>query len=190
MFFRNNLKLSRFAVLAIVLFMFQQGRAEDQAVPLLKAGDRIIGLKLALGSVFGSNIGFVVNGEYGFKDNVIKIEGLPNSLGLGGSFGYSSYSEFEPLWGNYSYQNYLLLGSAFWHVDFFNRQNIDTYCVANLGLNIDVTSKPGSLAPGRSSAYGGIVFGLALGGRYYYASIGSRTGNRIRNGKFTPGNRL
>ncbi len=118
MFFRNNLKLSRFAILAILLLTIQPGKAQNRAVPLLKAGDRIIGLKLALGSVFGSNVGFVVNSEYGFKDNVFKIEGLPNSLGIGGSFGYSSYSEFVPLWGNYSYQNYLLLGSAFWHVDF------------------------------------------------------------------------
>ncbi|RLB64535.1 MAG: hypothetical protein DRH04_11385 [Deltaproteobacteria bacterium] len=154
-----------------VLCMFFAGssaKAEDNTLLSFQNGDRIFGIKIALGSVFGSKTGFVVSGEYVLKDNFIRIEGLPNSLGVGGSLGYSSFTEFVFPWGDYSYQNYLFLGSAFWHVNVLRQEKIDTYLRANLGVNINTSSKPGSSAPGRDSTYGGLVFGLSLGGRYYF----------------------
>ena len=157
------------ASIALMIFIaFNSLQAGDDVPAAFKQGDRLMGLKLALGSVFGSRAGFVVSGEYGLKDHFIKIEGLPNSLGIGGSFGYSSFTEFVFPWGNYFYQNYLFLGSAFWHVDVFEKRQIDTYLRANLGINIDASSSPGAGAPGRDSTYGGLVFGLSLGGRYYF----------------------
>lgn len=156
------------AILLTVLIVANPLEAGDNIPAAFKQGDRLLGMKLALGSVFGSRIGFVISGEYGLKDNLIKINGLPNSLGVGGSFGYSAFTEFVFPWGDYSYQNYLFLGSAFWHVDVFKRPKIDTYLKANLGINIDSSSKPGAGAPGHDSTYGGLVFGISLGGRYYF----------------------
>ncbi len=152
----------------VLFFFFGNAWAKEQAPLSFTQGDRIVGMKLALGSVFGSTTGLVVSGEYGLKSCFLDIKGLPNSLGIGGSFGYSSFFEFVFPWGNYFYRNYLFLGSAFWHVDIFKQKKIDTYLRANLGLNLDVITKPAPNAPGIESTYGGLVFGLSLGGRYYF----------------------
>ncbi len=163
------MKRMLFLILGFMIVPLGMLKASDDNVPYaFNRGEKLLGVKMALGAVYGSKIGFVVSGEYGYADMFIRIKGLPNGLGLGGSFGYSSFTEFVFPWGNYSYQNYLLLGSAFWHIDVFRNRKVDTYFRVNLGLNFDSYSSPGFGAPGRDSTYGGLVFGLSLGGRYYF----------------------
>ena len=157
--------LSIFAIFNLSHAQYQLMGGEG--APGLKQGDIIVGGKLALGSVYGANVGFIASGEYGIKQGFLNIPKFPASLGVGASIGYSSYS-VDTFWGDYDYSNYLILGAGYWHVALIPRDNVDTYLVVNLGFNIDTVSKPSSNAPGRDSSDGGVVFGSGIGIKYYF----------------------
>ncbi len=136
----------------------------------ISQGDIILGGKLALGAVYGTWLGYIVSGEYGFKDNLIPIPNFPNSLGIGGSIAYSGYSS-DVAWGNKKYTtkyaNYVFLASGFWHVDLLKNPQFDTYAIANVGFNIDTISKPEDYQ-GDIDSYGGLVWGISAGARYFF----------------------
>jgi len=158
------MRKSGFFVLLILLLNLTSLKARQT---VFNKGDKLVGARLALGSVFGSNSGIILNGEYGLKDNPLKLQGVPNMLGLGLSLSYSSYI-FQNSYGNYEYSNYLVSAALIWHLDIFKRPNIDTYSSFNLGLNTDTSTRPNK-APARSNSYSGLMWGLALGGRYAFS---------------------
>jgi len=145
------------------------GVMDGPGAPALKKGDVIVGGKLALGAVYGASVGYVVSGEYGFKDGFLSLPNFPASLGLGVSLGYSSYSD-DYYWGTWTYRNILILGSGYWHVDLFKKEQFDTYAVVNVGFNVATSSwdsKYSDYKPS-SSSNGGLVFGTGVGMRYYF----------------------
>ena len=140
-----------------------------EGAPALQKGDIIVGGKLALGAVYGANVGFIAGAEYGFKQGFLNIPKFPASLGIGGSIGYSGYSKNYAHWGDYSYSNFLILGSGYWHVDLLKKKEVDTYVVLNLGFNITSVDAPNiANAPDYDSTDGGLVFGTGIGIKYYF----------------------
>lgn len=164
--------MKRMIVFFSVVFMFSMAHAElmgGPGAPALSKGDIIVGGKLALGAVYGANVGFIASGEYGFKQGFLNIPKFPASLGIGGSIGYSGYSEDYAYWGEYSYSNFLILGAGYWHVDLLKKKAVDTYVVLNLGYNITSVDIPNvSNAPDYDSTDGGLVFGTGIGIKYYF----------------------
>lgn len=136
--------------------------------PALQKGDIIVGGKLALGAVYGANVGLIASGEYGFKQGFLNIPNFPASLGIGGSIGYSGYTKSYGIYGDYNYTNFLILGSGYWHVDLLKKKEVDTYVVLNLGFNVSSFSSSVSNAPDYDSSYGGVVLGTGIGIKYYF----------------------
>ncbi len=165
--------------LAFIL-MFAQARAglmDPPGSPELSKGDMIFGAKVALGNVYGSSVGLVLDFEYGVKEGFLNIPDFPASLGLGATIGYSSYTEKflyklprDPDYklGKYTYKNYLFLGSLYYHIDLFKEPDVDPYVVVHIGFNIDAEDKP-LASPSQDNRYSGPVWGSAVGFRYYYS---------------------
>jgi len=142
------------------------GVMDGPGAPALSKGDIIIGGKLALGAVYGANYGFIASGEYGVKEGFLSIPNFPTSLGVGASLGYSSYTD-KYFTAEYTYSNYLILGFGAWHIDLMKKPEVDTYVIANVGFNFDSFDGPGNTEDFVDS-YGGFVFGLGAGIRYYF----------------------
>jgi len=143
-----------FAALLLGLFSTTQAQLMGgPAAPGLHKGDIIVGGKLALGSVYGANVGFIANAEYGLKEGFLAPPKFNTSLGVGATLGYSSYSDF----GDYS--DILLLAAAYWHINLIKNEQFDTYVVVNAGL--DINSTP-------SDTYYDPTGGAAIGIRYYF----------------------
>jgi len=154
-----------FSILSILVLVAQLQAGENTAI--IQPGEKVVGARLALGSVYGASAGVILTGEYGFKENLVNLNGIENNLGIGASFGYSGYSE-NYTYGKYSYSNILFLGSALWHVALLNDPRIDTYASLSLGWNIVTVSIPaGGLDYG--SSYGGLVWGTGIGARYHFS---------------------
>jgi hypothetical protein len=167
------MKRSMFVLFSLVLFTtVHAGVMDGPANPYLHKGDIIVGGKLALVGVYGAGAGFILNGEYGFKEGFLSIPNFPTSLGLGGSIGYSGYSEDYGAWGKYSYTNFLILVTGYYHVQLIKNAPIDTYAMLNVGVNIATASYDGSLngAPDVSNSDGGFTIGSGIGARYYFTN--------------------
>ncbi len=162
----------RYLTLFFVLFFVVSSYAGDSA--MIQQGDKVIGARLAMGSVYGAGSGLVLNGEYGFRNNLIDLGGTKNNLGVGASLGYSSYS-VAYAWGTYTYRNILLISSAIWHVDLLNDPKIDTYASLSMGWNLGTVSVP-SGGPNYSNTYNGIIWGTAVGARYQFTDKISAVG--------------
>jgi|GEM_PF-1140897 len=147
----------------------------EQGARHLSEGDVYVHGRLALGAVYGANVGFVAGGEYGLKEGFLNLGDFPASLGVGASLGYSSYTE-SYLFGEWNYTNILLLGSVYYHADVLDAEEIDTYVVLNLGLNIGSVSWEGSGTRDYGDSYGGIVAGSGLGARYFLSDNLAVTG--------------
>lgn len=167
-----------FSALLILTPTAHAGLMDGPGNPYLSNGDFIVGGKLALVGVYGSSVGFILNGEYGFKEGFLSIPNFPTSLGLGGSIGYSGYTESFGVYGDYSYTNFLILVTGYYHVHLLKNVPIDTYAMLNLGVNIASSSYKGNIAgaPSVSSSYGGLTFGSGIGARYYFTNKLSAVG--------------
>ncbi len=137
----------------------------------LSEGDIFVSGKLALGSVYGASSGIVVSGEYGFQEGFLNIGDFPASLGLGASLGFSSYTS-----AYWNYTNILVLGSAYYHADVVDMEELDTYLVLHLGLNVGTVSWDGPYATNQSRSSGGLVAGSGIGARYFLADNLAVTG--------------
>jgi len=153
-----------FSLLSIVLMFAHLQAGENTAI--IQPGERIVGARLALGSVYGASAGVIVSGEYGYKENLVNLNGIENNLGLGASIGYSGYSEKYSV-GTYSYSNILISGSALWHVALINDPRLDTYLTLNLGWNIVSVSIPTG-GPDYGTSYDGLVWGTGIGARFHF----------------------
>lgn len=164
----------------VCILTFTQARAglmDPPGAPGLSEGDMFFGAKVALGNVYGSSVGLVLDFEYGLKEGFLNIPDFPASLGVGATIGYSSYTEKflykEPRdqnykLGTYNFKNYLFLGSLYYHIDLFKEANVDPYAVLHIGFNIDSEDKP-LASPSQDNRYSGPVWGSAVGFRYHYS---------------------
>ncbi len=153
--------MKRFILIIAGLFLISNVYGGDA---LVHQGDKIVGGRLALGSVYGASAGVILSGEYGFKDQLFNLGDLNNTLGFGASLAYSGYSEF-----GYDYSNYLLLFSGIWHTDIFKNPKLDTYASLSLGYNFASVTIPSGKA-NRTNSFAGLVVGTALGMRYQLSS--------------------
>ncbi len=160
-------------VLTLIVFLLSSALfAQKKGAPLLKQGNIVVGGKLAIGAVYGASIGFLGSAEYGLKEGAINIGDAGSTIGIGGTIGYSSYSE---LFGYWDFTNILILVNGYWHVDFLKNPKIDTYFMVGLGYNAGSVSWDGPptyydyYKPSEPS-HGGIVFGTGIGCRYYFTS--------------------
>jgi hypothetical protein len=166
------MKQIMFILSALLIFTAtaNAGLMDGPGNPYLSNGDFVVGGKLAFVGVYGSNVGFILGGEYGFKEGFLSIPNFPTSLGLGGSIGYSSYTQSFVTLGEYSYTNFLILVTGYYHVHLLKNVPIDTYAMLNIGVNIASDSYEGNVAgaPKASSPHGGLTFGSGIGARYYF----------------------
>jgi len=167
-----------FSALLILTTTAHAGLMDGPGNPYLSNGDFVVGGKLALIGVWGANAGFVLGGEYGFKEGFLSIPNFPTSLGLGGSIGYSGYTQSFVTIGDYSYTNFLILITGYYHVHLLKNVPIDTYAMLNIGVNIASSSYEGNLpnAPKSSNPHGGLTFGSGIGARYYFTNKLSAVG--------------
>lgn len=131
---------------------------------LINKGDQYAGAKLALGSVAGSSWGLVGSYEMGLQENI----------GVGGSIGYSGYSEdFNGGFyaGTWSYTNILIMGTGTYHIDLLKDEKLDTWGALNIGYNVatvswEFTKNTFNLAEPAAASAGGFVVGLSANARY------------------------
>ena len=152
------------AILFIIVFatsmIFAQG-----ALP--SKGDKFVGAKIGLGS-YGAGVGFGGGFEMILQEDFLNLGDIPGALGVGGSFGYSSYT--SGYYGyNWKYTNMVFLASVFYHADVLKNEKIDTYAKFSLGYNAGKVKYDGLDGYDyRTPTYGGVVTGSAVGARYFF----------------------
>ncbi len=150
---------------ALILFFSQS--VYSQGAPLINEYDMIAGGKVALGAVYGASFGVVADFEYGYRDDFLNIGDKPATLGFGGSFGYSSYTE-NFLGGSWSYTNIILIASAYYHANVLNIDKLDTYVKAGLGFNFGGVTYSGPYSGLYSEpTVAFLTIESGLGARYY-----------------------
>ena len=151
------------AILFILVFatsmIFAQG-----AIP--GKGDKFVGAKIGLGS-YGAGIGFGGGFEMILQEDFLNLGDIPGALGVGGSFGYSSYK--SGYYGyNWKYTNMVFLASVYYHADVLKNEKIDTYVKFSVGYNAGKVKYDGLEGYDyRTPTYGGVVTGSAVGARYF-----------------------
>jgi len=173
------MRRSLLVVLSLILFStLNAGVMDGPGNPHLSNGDFIVGGKVALIGVYGANVGLILGGEYGLKEGFLSIPNFPTSLGIGGSIGYSSFSKNYPPDGPWSFTNFLITATGYYHVQLVKNQPIDTYALFNVGINITTDKYDGSFSNvrDRTSGEGGLKFGTGVGARYYFTKKLSAVG--------------
>ncbi|MFC1785456.1 hypothetical protein ACFL0J_07515 [Candidatus Neomarinimicrobiota bacterium] len=152
------------AILFIIFFastmIFAQGALPNK-------GDKFVGGRIGLGS-YGAGVGFGGGFEMILQEDFLNLGDIPASLGVGGSFGYSTYK--SGYYGyNWKYTNMVFLASVFYHADVLKNEKIDTYVKFSLGYNAGKVKYEGisGVTDYRSPTYGGVVTGSAIGARYF-----------------------
>ncbi|NHZ84861.1 MAG: hypothetical protein GWP19_03155 [Planctomycetia bacterium] len=151
------------AILFIIVFassmIFAQGALPNK-------GDKFVGGRIGLGS-YGAGVGFGGGFEMILQEDFLNLGDIPASLGVGGSFGYSTYKSG---WSGYDwkYTNMVFLASVFYHADVLKNEKLDTYVKFSLGYNAGKVKYDGPSGYDYSSpSYGGVVTGSAIGARYF-----------------------
>lgn len=155
-----------FSILTMLIFS-QSGFSQETY-----KGMKLIGPRLALGSVYGASTGFGGQFEIGVNDNFIDLgEDIPTWLGIGASFMYSSYSDNYLLFTNekFTYTNIVILGSGFFHADVLKQKNLDTYLMFSVGINAGSVKYSGSQGNVALPSFGSFVIGAGAGARYYFS---------------------
>jgi hypothetical protein len=113
-------------ILFIIIFVSSMVFAQSA---ILQKGDKIVGGQLAIDDAGGADLGFQGTFELGVMNNLLNNEGMPTSLGVGGTVGFSSsdhtYGSFTTL---------VLGGNGYFHIDILGMDNLDTYIMAMLGF--------------------------------------------------------
>ena len=152
------------AILFIIAFastmIFAQG-----AIP--SKGDKFVGARIGLGS-YGAGVGFGGGFEMALQDDFLNLGDIPGALGVGVSFGYSTYTSGYYS-GHWKYTNIVILGDLFYHADVLKNEKIDTYVKFSLGYNAGKVKYDGVYEDYYSTpTYGGVVTGSAIGARYFF----------------------
>ncbi len=150
------------AILFIIVFASSTVFAQS-AIP--QKGDKIVGVMLAIDDAGGADLGFQGTFELVLLNNLINNEGMPNSLGAGGTIGFSSSDH------NYGSFTTLAFGvNGYFHVDILGMDNLDTYVMAMLGfyrMSWNFDSEFDFLEMDNSET--DTNFDIYLGARYYFS---------------------
>jgi len=118
--------MKKIILILTILFLFSTAQAQlmgGPGAPALSKGDIIVGGKLALGGVYGTNVGFIASGEYGFKEGFLAPPKFNTSLGIGANLAFSS-------------GHVAILGAGYWHINLIKKPQFDTYVVITAGIDI------------------------------------------------------
>jgi len=158
------------AIVIVALFTLSSMNAQESEFTL---GSKVLSLGIGIGnslysgSYYSSGVPPIsFSYEQAIKDEILE-KGV---IGIVGSISYNSYkyrytySTYEYGW---NYSNIILAVGGTFHYPLLDK--LDTYGVLALGYNISTTKEYGDI-PGTdfSSSSGGVVFGIYVGGRYYF----------------------
>jgi hypothetical protein len=158
------------AILIGVLFTLSTLNAQESEFTL---GAKVLSLGIGIGnslysgSYYSSGVPPIsFSYEQAIKDEILE-KGV---IGIVGSISYNSYkyrytySTYDYGW---NYSNIILAVGGTFHYPLLDK--LDTYGVLALGYNIATTKDVGNYPSGvTSSSSGGFVFGIYVGGRYYF----------------------
>lgn len=161
-------KLFAFAIAA--LFSFSALQAQES---MFNLGDNVISLGIGIGNTLYSGSYYSsgvpplsLSFEHAIKDEILE-KGV---IGIVGSIGYNSYKYRYNSFGydyGWNYSNIVLAVGGTFHYPLLNK--LDTYGAIALGYNIATSKEYGDFPDGDySSTSGGFVFGIYVGGRYYF----------------------
>jgi hypothetical protein len=159
----SHIKRVIFTLLFVSLAVFSFGQGAG-AARHMKKGENVVGAKLALGGVYGADLGFAANFEHGFQEGFLDMKEYGSTLGLGGSIGYSSYT--SDFFGEWTFSSLIFLGTAYWHLDLFQVPELDTYSSFSLGY-VSFSSEGPNGIDYNFTDYGGVTWGFGAGFRYY-----------------------
>ncbi len=159
------------AILIVAIFVLPTLNAQESEFNL---GTKVLSLGIGIGNSLYSGA-YYTSGvppisfsyEQAIKDDVLE-KGV---IGIVGSIGYNSY-KYRTTYGGYdygwNYSNIVIAAGGTFHYPLLDK--LDTYGVLALGYNISSSKEYGNYWPGEdySSSSGGFVFGIYVGGRYYF----------------------
>jgi len=158
-------------VLIAALFTLSTLNAQESEFIL---GSKVLSLGIGIGNTLYSGTGssggvppITFSYEQAIKDEVLE-KGV---IGIVGSIGYNSYKYRATYLGSdwgYNYSNIVIAVGGTFHYPLLDK--LDTYGAIGLGYNISTAKEYGNYYPGAdySSSSGGFVFGIYVGGRYYF----------------------
>lgn len=158
------------AIVVVALFTLTAIKAQESEFNL---GSQVISLGIGIGntlysgSYYSSGVPPIsLSYEHGIVENVLE-KGV---IGLVGSIGYNSYKYRYTYVGydyGWNYSNIVIAVGGTFHYPLLDK--LDTYGAIALGYNIATAKEYGTI-PGDdfSSSSGGVVFGIYVGGRYYF----------------------
>ncbi len=158
------------AILIVALFTLSTLNAQESEFIL---GSKVLSLGIGIGNTLYSG-SYYTSGvppisfsyEQAIKDEILE-KGV---IGIIGSIGYNSYKYRYTYTGyeyGYNYSNIVISAGGTFHYPLLDK--LDTYGVIGLGYNISTFKEVGDFPSGvTSSSSGGFVFGIYVGGRYYF----------------------
>lgn len=160
-----------FTVLIAALFTLPTLIAQESEFVL---GSKVLSLGIGIGNTLYSGSYYssgvpplTFSYEQAIKDDVLE-KGV---IGIVGSIGYNSYKYRASYLGSdygWNYTNIVIAVGGTFHYPLLDK--LDTYGAIGLGYNISSSKEHGDFWPGSdlSSTSGGVVFGIYVGGRYYF----------------------
>jgi hypothetical protein len=159
------------AILITALFTLSILNAQESEFTLgskvLSAGIGI-GNTLYSGSYYSSGVPPI---SFSYEQAIVDEILEKGVIGIVGSIGYNSY-KYRATYSGYdygwNYSNIVIAVGGTFHYPLLDK--LDTYAALGLGYNISTSKEYGNYWPGDdfSSSSGGFVFGIYVGGRYYF----------------------
>jgi hypothetical protein len=158
-------------VLIATLFTLTTLNAQESEFTL---GSKVLSLGIGIGNTLYSGSYYsggvppiTFSYEQAIKDDILE-KGV---IGIVGSIGYNSYKYRATYLGSdwgWNYTNIVIAVGGTFHYPLLDK--LDTYGGIGLGYNISTSKEYGNYYPGNdfSSSSGGFVFGIYVGGRYYF----------------------
>lgn len=167
------MKIRVLLLTVFTVFSFSISQAQNSFL----SGDKVAQVGIGLGSYLGTGNykttfpSTVFSYEFGVADYLFDEK---SALGLGLIGGYSAGEQTMPVnWGattniKYKHNFFLIAGRSNFHYQFVD--NLDTYAGLSVGYNLATSKYEGpntGIAP-TASDVGGFLWGLHVGGRYYF----------------------
>jgi len=158
------------AFFVALMFAFPAIKGQENMFDL---GDKVISVGLGIGNTLyigGSGYSTMVPPiSISFEQAVVDDIFEKGVLGVGGSFGYTSfkyrYNFDNQDWG-WNYHNIILGAGALLHYPLLDR--LDTYLGTMLGYNWSTIAEYGDTGDNIADSAEGFVFAGFIGGRYYF----------------------
>ncbi len=142
------------AILVLALLFFVSSSINAQ----FQEGKNFAGPAIGL-SFLGNTVSFGANFEH-----AMKMADIPGLIGIGGLVRYWSYGELY-----YNYTDIIIAAQGNYHIALANKK-LDPYIGLILGYDINSWKYDGPYSEYLTSTTGGgVIFGLSLGGRYWFS---------------------